>query len=1079
MKPKLSAFAALATAVCIGLVPTGAAIAAPAPWPVLAQDDTLPVVETGEEEPSVDEQDSPAEGEVPAEEQEAHADEGDINSGTEEGTEPTTDEAEELTPLSEEGDADDESDEGGSAVSPGGIVGYGLVNGSTAKTDYSGSSIAGTALQTSVWYAYVGAGDGLVVDLVTPDDGYQTPNMNGGPFMVGWDKAPLRVKITNPSGTVVSNKTVVTGAGKQLGHTIGAGATGANVGVWKIEIIDGETSDPRGPGTLELMPRLKWNIYVPGKAGSVWTSTLNIGQNWKTSEGPGSDGVEMWAMNNTGKQYKVEAPRFNGIHSTFRLNNLGVTLDAKNADGQCVRQPLSVPQRDASETLTNGDKATKYRLPAGAGTGANQCPNLQPYRLFTKKPHSSLPTTSPGYGWVKPAYVAPDVTDLKLNRTTGVLTGTVTQNMNLIVKIGAKGSQANGFDGKAVTKNVTVTPGTNKQILKWDRKNSDGAVIPFSQDLKVTVTGDGAGYIHLTRTDAEHSNGGVIITDLQTNKVQPVSWDDSKLRTPSGRVAATFTKKVTNGNGANHKWDGTGTSPAVSPPGSWGNTRVINDWVSEAFTKSIDLPPNSFQERPDLLLDKAQVGEPAYAADRKTATVTWKVDVHNAGDAAASNTVMTDVYPTGATGAKIVAQPSKGTFDAATGKWTIGTLAVGETVSVTFSAVLPTTTATSPTSKHVNRAVVSATDLPRTTTGACQVNADLDSDTDQCDEVETPLDGSVPGLKIDKAQVGNPAYAEDRKTATVTWQVSVKSTGNAPAEKVVMKDVYPTGFKTPKQVTAPSHGTFNAETGVWNIGTLKNGTTATVTFSAVIPTADANKTATHTNRAVVSGTDLPRPETGDCQVNANVDADTDQCDEVETPLNGPKPGWSMAKDSDPKSGSEVPAGHPITYTLTVRNTGDVPLTGIELTDTLAKVTPFAKLDGVPQEKVTNGQAVDRPNAISGDKLAWTAPKIPAGQEATLTYTYKLNDDAWGVTVDNAAFGKLTYDDKPLLPDSCGKSDTDPCATDHFTPKWPTSDLPVLGGVGSPAFMLGGAAVVLLSAAAGIILYRRNKRHAAN
>lgn len=1081
MRLKLCALTALVTAACVGSAPNAAA--AQPPLRIAVADNAAAKEATDSDEGGADASGAASpQADVDPELQEPDLPGGDDASGGDEtplSEEETADPATPAVAQSDELDDQEQAPEEATDVadSPAGIAGeavtFGLVNGGTPKTNYSGSSIAGTALQSGTWAAYVSAGDDLVVDLVTPDDGYVINSISqaeGGPFTKGYDKTPLRVEIVRPNGTVASTKSVVTGAGKQLGATF-TNISAAHEGVWRIRVIDGATSDPRDASFLELAPRLKWNIYVPGKPGSVWTSTVNIGNNWKSYEGPGSDSLEMWALNSTGKQYKVEAPNYNGVHSTFRMNNLGVTSNDKDADGNCVRQPLSVPMRDAQEVMLNGKKATEYRVPSGEGTGENECPNLQPYRLFTKKPHSSLPVSSPGYGWVKPVYVPAEIKDFTLDRSTGVLTGTVTQSMNLIVTIGAEGA-----DAQAVTKKISVAPGTKKQILKWDRKDASGAIIPMAKKLKVTVTGDGASYIHLTRTDAEHSNGGVRFTDLHTNEVKKVSWDDSQLAQAAGRQSVGFAKKVSNGNGALHAWNGTGTTPENRNGGSWGNFRVINDWVSETYTKTITLQPSAILT-PQLRIDKTQVGNPVYAADQKTATVTWKVDVKNSGNGAVSNTVMKDIYPAGATNQQITAQPSQGTFKATTGVWNIGTLAAGKTVTVSFSAVIPTASAFK-TQKYTNRAIVSGTDLPRRETGVCQVNQGVDVDTDQCDEVQTTLEGPKPEVKIDKTQLGDPVYAEDRKSATVTWRVTVKSTGNAPAENIVMKDVYPKGAKSPKQVTAPSQGTFDAATGSWTVGTLKNGSSATVTLSVTLPTADAFKSATHTNRAIVSASDLPRKETGDCQTNDTVDADTDQCDEVATKLDGPSPGWQMAKASNPKSGSEIAAGQPITYTLTVRNTGDVPLEGIKITDTLTKVTPHATLQGAPQEQVANEKSVARPNAITGDTLAWATPSIPAGEQATLTYTYQLNDDAWGVAVDNAAFGTLTYDNRPLPPDSCGKSASDPCTTDHLTPKWPSSGLPVLGGIGSPGFMLGGLAIISLAATVGLVLHLRNKRRQA-
>ena len=281
-----------------------------------------------------------------------------------------------------------------------------------------------------------------------------------------------------------------------------------------------------------------------------------------------------------------------------------------------------------------------------------------------------------------------------------------------------------------------------------------------------------------------------------------------------------------------------------------------------------------------------------------------------------------------------------------------------------------------------------------------------------------------PELKIEKHQVGDPVYAVDRKTATITWSITVKNFGDGLAENVVVTDRYPDGVdpKSVKLVSEPTLGKFDTLTGKWNGFDLAYEgfpapNEATVELSAVVPTAKANETVNRINRAVVNADEVPeRPIDGDCQVNETVADDTDRCDEVTTPLEGPKPAWTMSKTSDPASGVVQP-GTDVTYTLTVQNTGNVPMENITVTDDLSKVLSNAKFKGEAPKGST----------LNGSTLTWKVPTVPVGGEATLSYTVTVNANAWLKTIENRAYGEQPE----VPPTECTKAE--PCVVDHETP----------------------------------------------
>ena len=70
-------------------------------------------------------------------------------------------------------------------------------------------------------------------------------------------------------------------------------------------------------------------------------------------------------------------------------------------------------------------------------------------------------------------------------------------------------------------------------------------------------------------------------------------------------------------------------------------------------------------------------------------TITFTVTLTNSGPDAATGVTVTDLLPAGLT--FVSATPSQGTYDSATGVWTVGTVATGapQTLTITATVVSP------------------------------------------------------------------------------------------------------------------------------------------------------------------------------------------------------------------------------------------------------------------------------------------------------------------------------------------------------------------------------------------------------
>ena len=102
------------------------------------------------------------------------------------------------------------------------------------------------------------------------------------------------------------------------------------------------------------------------------------------------------------------------------------------------------------------------------------------------------------------------------------------------------------------------------------------------------------------------------------------------------------------------------------------------------------------------------------------------------------------------------------------------------------------------------------------------------------------------------------------------------------------------------------------------------------------------------------------------------------------------------KSSNPVSGWTVQPGDTITYTVTANKLAGVNPVNLVINDDLSNVLNNATQVGNPVASV--GTAT-----ITGTTLTWNIPSL--GGTATVTYTVRVNDDAYGVAVGNLVTGE--------------------------------------------------------------------------
>ena len=273
-----------------------------------------------------------------------------------------------------------------------------------------------------------------------------------------------------------------------------------------------------------------------------------------------------------------------------------------------------------------------------------------------------------------------------------------------------------------------------------------------------------------------------------------------------------------------------------------------------------------------------------------------------------------------------------------------------------------------------------------------------DCEEDGCRETEHPTPKWTLVKDSDPAKGSTVVPGQE-----ITYTLTAVNESEAEVKDAVATDDLTDVLKYADLVDVPNGLSLNGKTLTWNIGTLNAGQTKDISYTVKVKD-DARGV---TLRNVVTGDGSVPPE--DCEVGG--------CRETEHPT----PKWTLVKDSDPAKGSTVLPGQEVTYTVTATNTSDAMLESAVVTDNLADVFSNATLVGDPV--ASTGVAT-----VEDSELTWNISALAKGQSATLTYTVKINDGAYGVTIANVVTGEGDVPPEDCEVDGCRE-------TEHPTPQW--------------------------------------------
>ena len=232
---------------------------------------------------------------------------------------------------------------------------------------------------------------------------------------------------------------------------------------------------------------------------------------------------------------------------------------------------------------------------------------------------------------------------------------------------------------------------------------------------------------------------------------------------------------------------------------------------------------------------------------------------------------------------------------------------------------------------------------------------------------------------------GTPTEGE-----AITYTVAVTNNGPEAASGVEITDNLPAGLTF--QSSSASQGTYAG--GIWSVGSLALGSTATLTITANVNAGTAGQIITNT--AAVSALNETDPVGSNDSAAASilVQAAPQQAD------------LAVSKTVDNPTPTE---GDVITYTITVNNNGPQGATGVEITDVLPT--------GVTFQSSTATQG-----SYAGG--IWTVGALADSAMATLDITATVNSGtAGGVYVNTASVSALNETDPDATNDSASVSIT--------------------------------------------------------
>ncbi len=556
--------------------------------------------------------------------------------------------------------------------------------------------------------------------------------------------------------------------------------------------------------TLATLTCTRSDVLAAGSSYQPITLTVNVAANAAssvTNSATVSGGGEVNTVNNTA----TNPTTINGV------SDLTIT---KTHTGNFTRG-----QAGATYTLT----AKNSGAVATSGTVS----------VVDTLPTGLTATAISGTGWTC------TLATLTCTRSDVLAAGSSYQPITLTVNVAANAASS-------ITNSASVSGGG--EINTTNNAATDPTTVNGVSDLTITKTHTGsfiqgqtgASYtLTATNSGTGATSGTVTVVDtlptgLTATAASGTGWTCS-LNTPSaGKVQCTRSDALAVGSSypaITLTVDVTASTPVGT--NSITNSASISGGGEINTTNNSATDPTTVTAVADLRLSKtANPASPAVGG-----TFNYTITVTNDGPSKATNIQAQDSLPAGIT--YLSHTTTTGTYSNSTGLWNIPMLASGTSTTLTITARRDSPAA------PVNTAEIIAADQP-------------DPDSPHGNNIAGEDDQAsvtVPDQSVDLAvskTVNNPS-PNIGQNVTFTITVTNPASSGITATGVGISDLLPAGLTY--QSSIPSQGTYTSGTGVWSVGSLSSGTTATLTV-----TAKVNAPGNSTNTAQLSALDQTDPD---------------------------------------------------------------------------------------------------------------------------------------------------------------------------------------------------------------------------
>ncbi|PQJ22776.1 hypothetical protein BSU00_00165 [Tenacibaculum sp. SG-28] len=446
-----------------------------------------------------------------------------------------------------------------------------------------------------------------------------------------------------------------------------------------------------------------------------------------------------------------------------------------------------------------------------------------------------------------------------------------------------------GTAGTVLTNTITNTQDQIDTNLTPDdasetiRVSSANLVTIKSVDNNTPSEGDTIQYTIAVTNKGPNNATNVVLTDILPNGVTYISdtsggaynsgsgiWNIGDVSNGSS-VALTIVAEVDAGTAGTSI-----TNTTSAAKGEQSDTTIQGDVLDATIT---------IYNTTDIVLSKTVDNNLPNEGD----IIEYQITVTNNGAIAATNLIVEDALPLGLTFVQAI--PSEGLWSSS--QWNIGTLNAGASETLLLRAVVNTGTA-----------------------GQTIVNS-ISNTQDQIDGNVTPddLEESIQVASIDLAVTKTVDNAIPIELSTVNYTITVTNNGVNRATNVRITDALPNGVT---YVSDDSSGAYNSGSGIWTIGTLQSGETATLVIEARVNIGTIGQTITNTT------SNLSADQT-DMDVSNNVGSVSI------VPDRGVD--LSLTKQFVDNDGAPV-NGNIKTFEIIISNSGASIATGVEVTDVL-------------------------------------------------------------------------------------------------------------------------------------------------